>query len=126
LTQIFAFVCCAIGRKACEQGSTRRRIRFVSTIVLTELLYGAEKSAAPTANLRQIERFASGLQVLVFDEAAAAHAANIRAILDRRGIPIGGYDLLIAGHARSRRLAVNLKEFRRVEGLLAEDWLADG
>jgi tRNA(fMet)-specific endonuclease VapC len=101
----------------------------LSTIVLAELLYGAEKSAAASANLRQVERFVARLQVLVFDEAAAAHAANIRAVLERRGIPIGGYDLLIAGHARSRGLVVitgNLKEFRRVEGLLAEDWLAGG
>ena len=80
-------------------------------------------------NVKEVERLASRLQVLVFDEAAAAPAANIRAVLERRGFSIGGYDLLIAGHARSRGLAVitgNLKGFRRVEGLLAEDWLAGG
>jgi len=36
--------------------------------------------------------------------------------------------VLIAGHARSRGLAVvtgNLREFHRVEGLRAEDWLAE-
>ena len=40
---------------------------------------------------------------------------------------IGGYDLLIAGHARCRGLTVvtgNLNEFSRVEGLRVEDWLA--
>jgi tRNA(fMet)-specific endonuclease VapC len=43
-------------------------------------------------------------------------------------LPIGGYDLLIAGHARSRGLTVvtgNLTEFGRVDGLRCEDWLAD-
>lgn len=45
----------------------------------------------------------------------------------RRGQGIGGYDVLIAGHARSRGLVVvtvNMHEFRRVEGLRCEDWLA--
>jgi predicted nucleic acid-binding protein len=47
--------------------------------------------------------------------------------LERRSVPIGAYDLLIAGHARSRGLVVvtgNLREFNRVDGLRAEDWLA--
>lgn len=100
----------------------------ISTIVLTELLHGAEKSAAPIENRREVERFAERLAVLPFDESAAAHAANIRAVLERRGFPIGGYDLLIAGHARSRGMAVvtgNLREFSRVDGLMSENWLAE-
>ena len=63
-----------------------------------------------------------------FDEGAASHAADIRARLERSGQLIGGYDVLIAGHARSRGLVLvtaNLREFRRVEGLISEDWLAD-
>lgn len=99
----------------------------ISTIVLTELLHGAAKSARPEHNRREVERFGARLEVLAFDEAAADHAADIRADLERRGQPIGGYDLLIAGHARSRGLVVvtgNLGEFGRVDGLRAEDWLA--
>jgi tRNA(fMet)-specific endonuclease VapC len=99
----------------------------LSTIVLTELLQGAEKSAAPVENRREVARLASRLEVMAFDDAAAAHAAHIRAALERSGFPIGGYDLLIAGHARSQGLTVvtgNLREFRRVEGLLLEDWIS--
>jgi len=99
----------------------------ISTIVLTELLHGAEKSARPEHNRREVENFAARLAVLPFDADAAAHAAEIRANLERRGQPIGGYDVLIAGHARSRGLVVvtaNLNEFQRVEGLRAEDWQA--
>lgn len=99
----------------------------ISTIVLTELLYGAEKSARPVENRQEVLRFAARLEVLPFDDQAAAHAAEIRASLERRGQMIGGYDVLIAGHARSRGLVVitgNLGEFRRVEGLRSEDWLA--
>lgn len=98
----------------------------ISTIILAELLHGAEKSAVPAKHRSVVENFAARLVVLPFDEAAAAHAANIRAVLERKGLPIGGYDLLIAGHARSAGLAVitgNLREFTRVDGLIAEDWL---
>lgn len=98
----------------------------ISTIVLTELLHGAEKSARPDHNRREVEHFAARLEVLSFDVDAAGHAANIRASLERRGQAIGGYDVLIAGHARSRGLTVvtsNLGEFNRVEGLRCEDWL---
>jgi tRNA(fMet)-specific endonuclease VapC len=98
----------------------------VSTIVLTELLHGAARSSRPEHHRSEVERFAARLDVLPFDAVAADHAADIRANLERRGLIIGGYDLLIAGHARSRGLAVvtgNLDEFMRVEGLRCEDWL---
>ena len=97
----------------------------ISSIVLYELLFGAAKSARPAENRHAVEAFSARLEVLDFDVEAAAHAGEIRADLERRGTPIGGYDVLIAGHARSRGLVVvtgNLAEFRRVEGLRCEDW----
>jgi len=100
----------------------------ISTIVLSELLHGAAKSARPEHNRREVERFTSRLEVLAFDADAAGHAADIRAALERQAQVIGGYDLLIAGHARSRGLIVvtgNLSEFTRVEGLRSEDWSGD-
>jgi tRNA(fMet)-specific endonuclease VapC len=99
----------------------------ISTIVLTELLHGAAKSARPIENRTEVERFASRLEVLPFDADAAGHAGDIRATLEREGRSIGGYDVLIAGHARSRGLVVvtgNLGEFSRVDGLRCEDWMA--
>jgi tRNA(fMet)-specific endonuclease VapC len=99
----------------------------VSTIVLTELLVGAEKSDRSTENRREIDGFTVWPKVLPFDDAAAAHAAEIRAHLDRRGQAIGGYNTLIAGHARSRGLVVvtgNLRESCRVE-VRVENWPAD-
>lgn len=101
----------------------------ISTIVLTELLFGTAKSVRPIENREEVESFAARLAVLPFDEEAAAHAADIRATLERAGKLIGGYDVLIAGHARSRGLIVvtgNLSEFTRVDGLRCEDWLAAG
>lgn len=97
----------------------------ISSIVLSELLYGAEKSDTPTKSLALIEGLAARLEVLDFDENAAAHSAEIRAELAKKGTPIGHYDVLIAGHARSRGLILvsnNLREFERVGGLRLENW----
>lgn len=108
-----------------ERFNTEAEGLCVSTVILTELLHGAAKSARPEQSRREVERFAARLEVLAFDANAAGHAAEIRAMLERRGQMIGGYDLLIAGHARSRGLIVvtgNLGEFNRVEGLRCEDW----
>lgn len=99
----------------------------VSSIVVYELLVGAEKSAKPIEIRQEVEQFLSRVAILQFDEHAAAHAAEIRATLERRGSPIGPYDTLIAGHARSRGLIVitgNLREFTRADGLRSEDWLS--
>jgi tRNA(fMet)-specific endonuclease VapC len=62
----------------------------ISAIVLTELLHGAAKSARPDANRREVENFAARLEVMAFDIAAAHHAADIRATLERQGRAIGG------------------------------------
>jgi tRNA(fMet)-specific endonuclease VapC len=99
----------------------------ISTIVLSELLFGARKSARPEHHRHEVDRFAARLEVLSFNADAADHASDIRRDLESRGQMIGGYDLLIAGHARSRGLIVvtgNLGEFNRVDGLRCEDWLA--
>jgi tRNA(fMet)-specific endonuclease VapC len=98
----------------------------VSSVSLAELLYGAEKSSQPTHNLTIIESFVARLEVLPFDDKAAAHYGQIRAPLEREGKIIGPYDLMIAAHARSQGLTLvtnNEKEFARVPGLLIENWV---
>lgn len=100
----------------------------MSTVTLMELVYGAEKSSQPERNLRDIEGLAARLAVLPYDEAAATHTGQIRAELARAGTPIGPYDQMIAGHARAQGLIVvtnNLREFERVPGLRAENWIED-
>lgn len=100
----------------------------ISTIVHHELLHGAEKSDRPLAHMERVEDFVTRLAVLDFDTAAAAHAANIKFDLQRKGQIIGPNDLLIAGHARSLGVTLitgNLGEFTRVDGLRCEDWLAE-
>ena len=101
----------------------------VSSVTLAELLYGAEKSARPEANLGVVEGFAARLAVLPFDDRAAAHYGQIRGELERQGTPIGPYDLMIAAHARCEGLTLvthNVREFRRVAGLRVENWMSPG
>jgi tRNA(fMet)-specific endonuclease VapC len=52
--------------------------------------------------------------------------ARIRADLEKRGLPIGPNDLLIAAHARLLGLVLvtdDTEEFARVPGLQVENWL---
>ena len=97
----------------------------VSAITAMELRYGAEKSATPAWNHAVIDGFLKRLEVLNYDRAAAAHAGRLRAELARAGTPIGPYDAMIAGHARSRGFVLvtnNTREFSRVSGLRLDDW----
>lgn len=98
----------------------------ISTVTLMELIYGAEKSSNPGRNLADVEGFAARLDVLKYDQDAAAHTGQLRAELAKAGTPIGPYDHMIAGHARSQGLILvtnNLREFNRVPGLRVEDWV---
>ncbi len=98
----------------------------ISSITLMELVYGAEKSLAPEKNLDVLEGFAARLEVLSYDEKAAHHTGQLRAELAKNGAPIGPYDHMIAGHARSQGLILvtnNMKEFGRVPGLRLENWV---
>jgi tRNA(fMet)-specific endonuclease VapC len=97
----------------------------ISTVVLHELLYGAERSDRPGHQRQLVTAFADNLTVRDFDKVAAVHAASIKADLAAKGKLIGPNDLLIAGHARSLNLKIitgNLREFARVDGLRCEDW----
>jgi len=98
----------------------------VSSITLMELIYGAEISSSTETNLRAVESFSARLDVLPFDQAAATHAGQVRAELRRLGSPIGAYDEMIAGHARSLGLVVvtnNLRHFRKVPGIRVVNWI---
>ena len=97
----------------------------VSTVTAMELIFGAEKSAAPEKNLAVIEAFLARLALLDYDLHAAEHTGQLRAELHKSVTPIGPYDQIIAGHARSLGLIVitnNESEFERVSVLSIEKW----
>jgi tRNA(fMet)-specific endonuclease VapC len=99
----------------------------ISSITYMELVYGAEKSSNPEANLVAIEGFVARLEVLDYDTNAAAHTGQLRAELAKQGTSIGPYDQMIAGHARSLGLVLvsnNEKQFARVPGIRLENWVS--
>ncbi len=84
------------------------------------------ESSNPERNLAAAEGLAACLEVLTYDRNAAAHTGQLRAVLARSGAPIGPFDQMIAGHARSQGLIIvtnNRREFERVPGLRSEDWV---
>ena len=101
----------------------------ISVVTLGELIFGAEHSQQIERNLADIEAMVARLEVLPFDDKAAYHFGQLRAELYRTGQPIGPYDMMIAGHARSSGLRLvtnNVKEFSRVRGLFIESWTGEG
>ncbi len=98
----------------------------ISSITLSELYHGIEKSERKEDNLRRVEDFTSRLVVLEYGAKAAAHYGDIRANLEGRGLTIGVNDLHISGHARSEGLVLvtnNTREFERVPALRVENWI---
>ena len=72
-----------------------------------------------------IESLLARLAVLDYGLHAAEHTGHLRAELRKISKPIGPYDQMIAGHARSLGLIVitnNEREFDRVPGLRVENW----
>jgi tRNA(fMet)-specific endonuclease VapC len=100
----------------------------ISSITLAELMYGVQKSHHQQKNKTALEEFTSPLEVMPFDEEAAAHYGHIRASLEKKGLPIGSLDMMIAAHAQclgSILVTNNKKEFSRVPHLKIEDWVHD-
>lgn len=98
----------------------------VSSITLSELMYGAEQSTNIDRNLEAIEEFISHLEVLPYDAKASQHYGQIKASLEKRGEIIGENDIHIAAHAISQGLILvtnNLCEFKRVANLALENWI---
>ncbi|MBU4177214.1 MAG: type II toxin-antitoxin system tRNA(fMet)-specific endonuclease VapC [Desulfurivibrionaceae bacterium] len=98
----------------------------ISTITLFELEYGVEKSQYRQRSQDALAKFLLPFNLLELDRSAATDAAAIRAELEKKGLPIGPYDLLIAGLARSQNMTLvtnNTKEFERVDGLRLENWV---
>ena len=99
----------------------------ISSITVSELYYGVNKSQNPEKNLQRLTDFLMPFDVIPYDEDAANVYGRIRVQLQRQGQLIGPMDLLIAAHALSRDLILvtnNDREFRRVAGLTVENWVS--
>jgi len=98
----------------------------ISTVTLFELQYGVEKSQYRQRSEDALAKFLLPLNLIDLDRSSAVEAATIRAQLEKEGMPIGAYDLLIAGLARSLDMTLvtnNTREFERIAGLHLENWI---
>lgn len=99
---------------------------LLSSVVVAEIEYGIAKSRRRLHNRRIFDALMAGFRVVPFDAGAARLYGPIRAELEKRGRLLGPYDLMIAAHAKALAAVLvtdNLKEFTRVEGLKAANWL---
>ena len=113
-------------RKRFDRTVTAGNQLFVSTIAMFELWYGVFKSSRIQFNTNRLETFLEGpITLLPFTEGDARIAGSVRAALKIGGKPIGSYDVLLAGQAIHRKLALvtaNVSEFSRVKELVWQDW----
>jgi tRNA(fMet)-specific endonuclease VapC len=69
--------------KSCQRGEV-----CMSAITFAELMYGALKSQSVSANLEKLQRLRQIIPVLDFDSRAAEAYGDIRANLEKQGLPI--------------------------------------
>lgn len=97
----------------------------IPAIVYFELQVGIQKSSSPKKRTGQLSDVIQIITVLSFGAEEAVHAAKVRAELEKRGQPIGAYDLLIAGTALAdgnTLVTHNVKEFSKIKELKVVDW----
>ena len=96
----------------------------LSSIVVSELLYGAKKKGSPKL-LKVVMAFVDNFVIYDYSKVSAEFYATVRTDLEMQGKIIGANDLLIASHALSHEAVLvtnNTREFERVKGLELEDW----
>jgi len=98
----------------------------ISSITLSELLYGVSKSSRPEQNQVALTQFLAPLEILPYGDEAAQYYGYLRAHLEKHGTPIGSLDMLIAAHALSidcTLITNNEKEFIRIPDLKIDNWV---
>ncbi len=97
----------------------------ISSITLAELMYGIHKSQYSKKNKAALQDFLLPLDIMPFNDEVTDHYGRIRTYLEKKGVPIGALDTMIAAHALSLGSILvtnNQKEFVRVPDLNIEDW----
>jgi tRNA(fMet)-specific endonuclease VapC len=98
----------------------------LSSIVVSELRFGAAKSAHPDRNHTTLDVFLSAFEVLAYSNHAAGVYGEIRSYLRKNGSQIGSTDMFIAAYALANQLTLvtnNVREFSRIPHLNLENWV---
>ena len=106
---------------------TARRDQFISTITISEIVYGAWKSNQIQRHLDNLKKILlPSVNILGFDSKAAYVCGNLRAGLEKAETPLALADLEIAAIAIANEMTLvsgNLGHFSRIKGLKLENWL---
>ncbi|MGX9727455.1 MAG: PIN domain-containing protein [Candidatus Electronema sp. VV] len=101
--------------------------QHISTVTVSEIVYGAMKSSRPAYHLNNLEQILlPSVNVVSFDSKAACVCGRLRAELEKKGQPLDLADLEIASIAIAEDLILvtgNIRHFCRIEGLKLENWL---
>ena len=124
---------CALSDFARGEPGTLARLREVapsqivaSAVSAMEVEYGLALDPARARKLAPVMRaLLDAITILPYGLGEARASASLRASLQRRGRPVGPYDVLIAGTAIARGLVLvtsNVREFGRIAALRIENW----
>jgi tRNA(fMet)-specific endonuclease VapC len=96
----------------------------ISVVTEAELRFGVARRPDATSLKRVVEEFLLRVESLAWDSGAAGEYARLRAFLEKDGSPMGNLDLMIAAQAVAAGVVLVTRDhvFRRVKGLLVEDW----
>lgn len=121
-----------------RQGGVRERANaaalngrlLTSAIIVSELLYGAERSNRVEINRREVHATISRFTVLPFDLAAAEQLARLRAHFEAAGKRRPRVDLMIAAQAVAAGATLVSHDddllMHPIRGLAVEDWYVSG
>jgi tRNA(fMet)-specific endonuclease VapC len=100
--------------------------QFTTTITIGEMVYGAYKSDRPDYFVEKLEKLVwPNIQALPFDESSAKVYGKVRAEMEKSGVTLMEPDLRIASIALHHNLMVvtgNVRHFKKVPGLVVENW----
>ena len=97
---------------------------LVSDITVAELYYGAAKSERPE-HFEDVDFILQNFEMLSIDPSLETYG-KLKHELERQGLPIDDFDLLIGAIARDSKLVVvthNTRHFARIPDIVIEDWI---
>lgn len=104
-----------------------RTKQYISTITVSEIVYGAVKSNRPEYHLNNLEHLLlPSVNLVGFDTKAACVCGRLRAELEKKGQLLDLADLEIAGIAIAGDFTLvtgNIRRFGRIDELKVENWL---
>ena len=99
----------------------------IPSVVKAELLFGAYKSRSREKNIEKVSQFLEPFEIIVFDDMMTWVYADIRCATEACGHSVGPNDLFIASIVKFHEgilVTNNVREFKRIQGLVVEDWTA--